>query len=151
MTHNFEELKNHILSLSNVNNFNQAKNEWVLNDVELHEEFNSCPCGQPIKELCYIKNQINGNETHVGNVCINRFIEISTGNLFAGLKKIKKDINAKPNEDLIVHAYKLGYLHNEKEYNFLMSIKNKRNFSKKQLSWINFINHRIINKVCVRK
>ncbi len=149
MTHNFEHLKAHILPLSEATAFNEAKNEWKLVDVELHDEFDSCPCGKAIKELCYIQNQLNGNNTYVGNVCINRFIGIETGNLFAGLKRIALDDTANANEDLIDHAYRLGYIY-ENEYKFLMQTRRKRNLSPKQLAWKLKINQRIINKTVVR-
>ena len=58
MEHNFEILKAHILPLSSASDFYAAKNEWKLVGVEIHEEFDSCPCGQLINELCYIQNQI---------------------------------------------------------------------------------------------
>lgn len=150
MQHNFENLKAHILPLSNAQDFFSAKDEWKLIDVEMREEFDSCPCGQPIKELCYIENQLNGNKTYVGNVCINRFIGIETGNLFTGLKRIASDESANANEDLIIHAYQLGYIY-ENEYKFLMQTKRKRKLSPKQLDWKQKINRRIINKTVVRR
>lgn len=150
MEHNFERLKAHILPQSNADIFHIAKNEWKLVGVEIHEEFDNCPCGQPIKELCHIENQFNGNKTYVGNVCVNRFIGIETGNLFEGLKRIAKDNQANANEDLIFHAYKLGYIF-ENEYNFLMDTKNKRKLSEKQLAWKQKINQRIINRTIVHK
>jgi hypothetical protein len=149
MEHNFEKLKAHILPLSNSKNFYHAKNEWILVGVELNEDWDNCPCGQSIKELCYIKNQLNNQKTYVGNVCIKKFIGIDTGNLFAGLKRIAKDDTANANEDLIIHAYKLGYIF-EKEYSFLMDTKNKRKLSEKQLLWKQKINNRITNQTVVR-
>ena len=65
--------------------------------VEITKEFDHCPCGQKIKEHCYITNRITGESTYVGNVCINRFIGIDTGNLFDGLKRIAKDPSANAN------------------------------------------------------
>jgi len=150
MEHNFERLKEHILPISQSDDFYHAKKEWLLVDVEINEDWDNCPCGQDIKELCYIQNQLNGNKTYVGNVCINRFLEIDTGCLFDGLKRIAKDDNANANQDLIVHAYKLGYIF-EKEYQFLMSIKLKRKLSDKQRAWRQKINLRIINKTVVRR
>lgn len=150
MSHNFENLKNHILPLSNSNDFHSAKNEWKLVDVEIQEDWDNCPCGQDIKELCYIQNQLNGNKTYVGNVYVNQFIGIQTGNLFAGLKRIAKDITANANEDLIIHSYRLGYIY-ESEYKFLMDTKNKRKLSDKQIAWKEKINRRIVNKTVVRK
>jgi hypothetical protein len=151
MDHNFEKLKGHILPLSNSDDFNTAKNEWKLVDIEIHEDFDSCPCGQQIKELCYITNQHNGNKTYVGNVCVNKFIGIDTGSLFAGLKRISLDETANANEDLINHAYELGYIYSEKEYNFLMQTKNKKILSAPQMEWKKKINRRIIKQTVVRK
>ena len=150
MEHNFERLKAHILLLSNSQDFYAAKNEWKLVGVEIQEDWDNCPCGQAIKELCYIENQFNGNKTYVGNVCVNQFIGIQTGNLFAGLKRIAKDNSANANEDLILHAYQLGYIY-EKEYQFLMQTRRKRKLSEKQLAWKQKINWRIVNQTVVRK
>ncbi len=148
--HNFERLKEHILPLSSANNWSNAKNEWRLVGIEMQEDWDNCPCGQEIKELCHIENQINGNKTYVGNVCVNRFIGIDTGNLFAGLRRIIDDETANANEDLIMHVYKFGYIY-ESEYRFLMQTKRKRILSAKQVEWKKKINRRIINQTVVRK
>lgn len=151
MDHNFENLKSHILPLSREkNNFHSARNEWKLVGVEICEDFDCCPCGQRIKELCFIQNQINLNKTYVGNVCVNQFIGIDTGNLFDGLRRIALDDTANANEDLIIHAYKLGYIY-ENEYAFLMSTKRKRVLSDKQIEWKRKINRRITNQTRVRR
>jgi hypothetical protein len=150
MEHNFERLKAHILPLSSASDFNQAKKEWKLVGVEIQEDWDCCPCGHAIKELCFIENQINGNKTHVGNVCVNQFIGIDTGNLFAGLKRIAQNQRANANEDLIIHAYKLGYIF-EKEYQFLMETRLKRKLSPAQINWKIKINNRIVNQTVVRR
>lgn len=150
MSHNFETLKTHILAISRATDFEAARREWTLIDIELHEEMTNCPCGQDIIEKCLIKNTVTGARTYVGNVCINRFIGIDTGNAFDGLKRIKEDPSANANEDLIMHAHKLGYIH-EREYDFLMETRRKRKLSPKQLQWKEKINWRILNKVVVRK
>lgn len=148
---NFEKLKENILPLSLSPDFHSARHEWRLAAIEISDEFDNCPCGQEIKEHCYIRNQLNGNETYVGNVCIKNFLGIDTGNLFEGLKRLVKDIDANPNEDLIEHAWQMGYLHDEQEYVFLKSIKRKRKLSEKQLKWKQFINKRIIKQTKVQK
>lgn len=148
--HNLENLKNHILPLSNSSEWSDAKNEWRLVGIEVQEDWDNCPCGKEIKELCHIKNQLNGNKTFVGNICVNRFIGIDTGNLFAGLRRIIDDAEANANEDLIIHAYKFGYIY-ENEYKFLMQTRRKRNLTTKQLDWKMKINRRIVNQTVVRK
>ena len=149
--HNFERLKAHILPLSVSQVFDVARTEWSLVAVEISEEFDACPCGQSIKEHCYIRNRSNGNETYVGNVCINRFVGIDTGNLFDGLKRIAQDLTANANRDLIEHAYKMGYLYNEKEYTFLKQTMLKRILSAKQIEWKVKINRRIVSQTVVQK
>jgi len=150
MSHNFENLVKHIIPLSKSDLFDKAKNEWKLVHIEIVDDFDQCPCGKEIKEICYIQNQLNGNQTYVGNVCINRFLGIDTGNLFAGLKRIAKNDSANANADLITHAYRLGFIH-DKEYFFLMDTRNKRNLSEKQISWKQKINRRILQRVVVRQ
>ncbi|HDX4251062.1 TPA: hypothetical protein ROG52_005737 [Klebsiella oxytoca] len=148
-SHNFERLKQHILSLSVSTNFEVARTEWKLHSIEVSDEFDNCPCGQEIKEHCYIENSSNGNTTYVGNVCINRFLEISTGTLFDGLKRIKKYIHANPNQALIEYANRKGYLF-DKEFDFLISTIKKRNLSDKQKAWKEKINNRILNEIVVK-
>jgi hypothetical protein len=148
--HNFDRLKSHILPLSVAKSFDEAKREWNLIGIEVSEEFDNCPCGQQIKEHCHIENRINGNTTYVGNICINRFLGINTGNLFDGLKRITEDDSANANADLIEHAYRLGYIF-ESEYGFLVRTKLKRKLSDKQVAWKQKINRRITNATVVRK
>jgi hypothetical protein len=136
--------------LSNADDFDAAKREWTLVGIEVSEEFDSCPCGQDIKEHCHIRNYLNGNTTYVGNVCINRFIGIDTWNLFAGLKRVAEDDKANANEDLIIHAYRFGYIY-ESEYKFLMDTCRKRKLSAKQLAWKQKINRRILNRTVVQR
>lgn len=83
-------------------------------------------------------------------MCVNRFIGIDTGNLFAGLRRIIDDDSANANEDLIIHAYQFGYIY-ESEYKFLMQTRRKRILSAKQIEWKRKINRRIVNQTVVRK
>jgi hypothetical protein len=57
-SHNFERLKAHILPLSVSQVFDVARTEWVLEAIEISDEFDNCPCGQEIKEHCYIRNRL---------------------------------------------------------------------------------------------
>lgn len=149
--HNFEMLRAHILPLSVSQVFEIARQEWSLEAVEISDEWDNCPCGQDIKEHCYIHNRLTGRKTYVGNVCINRFIQIDTGNLFEGLRRIAADPTANANSDLIEHAYRMGYLYGEREYTFLKQTMRKRKLSPAQLEWKIKINRRIINQTIVRR
>jgi hypothetical protein len=150
-SHNFERLKQHILPLSSSGTFELARREWKLVGIEVSEEWDRCPCGQDIKEHCFIHNNVTGADTHVGNVCINRFIGIDTGTLFDGLKRIAGEKSARANQDLITHAFDLGYLHGTKERDFLMDIRLKRKLTAAQEKWERFIHQRILKKTVVRR
>jgi hypothetical protein len=150
MDHNYERLAAHILSLSTAKTFDIARREWALVDVQISEECDNCPCGQEIKEHCYIRNRTTGHETYVGNVCINRFIGIDTGPLFDGLKRIAADPSANPNEALISHVYDAGYIY-ESEFKFLMTTRFKRKLTSKQKAWKEKINRRILGKTVVQR
>lgn len=149
--HNFEQLKTHILALSNSHSFEIARAEWSLVGVEISEEWDKCPCGKDIKEHCFIRNKLNGNETYVGNVCINQFIKIDTGTLFDGLKRIAKDVKANANDDLIEYAHRMGFLYGENEYKFLKETTRKRKLTAAQIAWKEKINRRILAQTVVLK
>lgn len=148
--HNFERLKAHIMPLSRAESFEQARSEWKVIGVHIEQDWDECPCGQPIKELCFLENQLTKHRTYVGNVCVNRFMGIETGNLLSGLKKIMKDHSANANIDVIEYAKKNGYLF-DKEYDFLMDTRNKRKLSSKTEQWKIRINQRILKQSIVSK
>ena len=108
------------------------------------------PVGKRFKEHCYIQNTVTGHETYVGNVCINRFIGIDTGNLFAGLRRIATDETANANTDVIEYANERGFLY-DKEYDFLLRTRLNRVLSDKQKGWKRKINRRILNEIVVQK
>lgn len=130
----YQLLMKHIVPFSKSNDPKVARKEWVLVDVRLYDSFYSCPCGHRIKELCFIENKFTGRKTYVGNVCIKKFLGIDTGRLFDGLKRIANNNRANANEDLIIYAYKFGYIY-DNEYNFLVQTKNKRKLTEKQFAW----------------
>ena len=149
--HNFERLKAHILPLSQARDFDLARREWSLVAVELSDEWDQCPCGQDIKEHCFIRNDTTGAQTYVGNVCINRFIGIDTGTLFDGLRRLSKDPRANANAAVIEHAWKHGFLYDEREYRFLLQTMHKRKLSEAQLAWKEKANRRILKQTVVAR
>lgn len=150
MTHNFERLKAHILPLSAAKNFESARSEWVLESVEVSDDFDQCPCGQDIKEHCYLHNKVTGHKTYVGNVCVNRFLLIDTGTLFDGLKRLKADAYANANHAVIDYADARGFLY-DKERDFLLDTVRTRNLSTAQKAWKAKINRRILSQTVVRR
>ncbi|AMM13141.1 hypothetical protein AX768_02455 [Burkholderia sp. PAMC 28687] len=150
MSHNFERLREHILPLSRSRTFEAARTEWILESVEVSDEFDSCPCGRDIKEHCYIRNTLTGHQTYVGNVCVNRFIGIDTGNLFDGLRRIREKPAANPSLAVIAYAESRGFLF-DKEFDFLRATARKRLLSPAQKAWKEKINRRILQGTVVKR
>lgn len=149
--HNFDRLKAHILPLSKSSNFDDAKREWTLVAIEKSEQTDNCPCGQKIREHCYIRNTETNAHTYVGNVCIRRFMGINVQTLFDGLERIRGPEAARANHDLIEYAKERGYLYDEREYQFLLSIRKKqtRTLTEKQLNWERKAQRRILEQLVV--
>lgn len=144
-----ERLHKYLLQYSNNSEWEQARLEWKLTDVTYNDATQHCPCCQTIKNVCHITNQVTQEVAEIGNNCVLEFVGINTGRTFDSLKRLIKDpSNSKPNADLIETAFKCNYIY-KTEYNFLMSIKNKRKLSYKQQAWLTKINHRILNKTTI--
>ena len=62
-----------------------------------------------------------------------------------------RDYEAEPVDDLIEHAYRMGYLYDDKEYRFLKQTRLKRKLSAPQASWKKKINRRILSKTIVQR
>ena len=149
MQHNRLKLSAHILQLSVSNDFEEACGEWKFVGAEILDK-SCCPCGQTIKERCYLENKLNGNTTHVGNVCVNKFMGMDTSNLFAGLKRLLDNPDGNANQAVIDYAKDRGLIYSS-EIKFLTDTKNKRKLSQAQMGWKRKINWRIINDVRVKE
>jgi hypothetical protein len=78
--HNLGNLKRHILPLSFATDWEIARKEWHMITSYRVREPETCPCSHyPIYEKCEIRNRITRQLTEVGNVCIHRFLGISSG------------------------------------------------------------------------
>ena len=148
--HNYEALSKHILALSDADSFTVAKFEWAVDGVYFNDEWDTCPCGTPIKELCYLKNIKNGNKTYVGNVCVKQFFNIDKSSLFKALDRIRTASASRPNIELFEYAKSKGYLYNGNEEEFYFSqIGKRRDLSIKQQDWLMKINRRIVSQTVV--
>ncbi len=145
---NLAKLSEHIVALSESKNFAQSCKEWRLFRVELHDEYGMCPCGQHIKEHCFIQNTLNGNTTHVGNVCVENFIGIKTGQIFSGIHRIIESADSNANLDLLAYALAAQII-NHREHVFLSDVCRKRKFTDRQASWKRSLNLKIIRGIRV--
>ncbi len=137
---NQEDLKTHILERSESQIFEEARREWEIEGVNFDDP-DMCPCGQAIREKCWIYNRKTHCRTFVGNVCVHRFMNLAPQSLFTGLKRVVE--GGRANQSTIECWAATGLL-SEKEKTFLMDIRHKRKLSPKQQAWEQAIQKRIL-------
>ena len=136
----------HLLNYSESNIWEVAKEEWNLDHIEWEpaENNNSCICGySPICELCYIKNIYNDIILLVGNVCINKFTNLSSNLIFNNIKKISKNIEKSLNNSTIEYCFNKNLI-NDWEIGFYSNTIRKGKLSFDQEHIRKRINSKII-------
>jgi len=148
--YNFKVLKESILELSQARDWDVARKEWCLIDIEESEDAKTCLCGHfPIVEICTILNKVTNKTAEVGNVCVKRFLGIRSDLIFSALKRIRKDIEKSLNADALAFFRERDVL-TRKEYEFLEDIRLKRDLSVRQISWRCDINRKVLAFVAKR-
>lgn len=140
------KLISEIIDRSESNNWTDAKFEWDFDYAYYSEELESCLCGHyPIKNICVIKNKMNGTITEVGNCCVNKFLNIDDGNkIFTSIKRLKEDISKSMSTE-VLEFMKDKKLLSDFEYGFYQDIIRKRNLSEKQLNIKERINQKLLD------
>ena len=142
--YNFQQLKKHILPLSNATAWEVAVKEWSLVGIHEADERETCCCGHfPIIEICSIHNRITGHATEVGNICVKRFLGLRSDLIFSAIKRIRKDQDKSLNADALAFFHERRVL-NDWEYNFCQNTMNLRRFTLAQLSKRRDINDKIL-------
>jgi hypothetical protein len=141
-----EKLIREIVALSYSDNWVQAKKEWSLELVYFSSGEQHCLCGQLIKECCVLTNIKNSSSAIVGNVCVNKFMEIESDKIFKSVKKIQKDLSKSLNKETINYAHQKNWI-NTWERDFYLNISHRRKLSEKQNSKLNQVNKKIINNI----
>ena len=86
------QLTTEILKLSVAQTWNEAKREWSLEEIYEADEPETCLCGHyPIIELCLLRNDHNGAQATVGNICVKKFMGLPSDNIFQAIKRVRKD------------------------------------------------------------
>src|ERR1035437_6837616 len=121
-----------ITKLSVAPTWEVAKEEWMLNDVWISETPDTCTCGHyPIKEICLLKNKLNGKYVPVGNCCVKKFMGLPSDLIFQAIKRIGLDITKSLNVEALNYAKGKGWI-NDWEYGFYCNTFSKRKLSEKQ-------------------
>lgn len=144
-----------ILACSVASTWDRAKLEWSLDYIYFTEP--DCPgvclCGHsPIREHCVLVNRVNDNRAVVGNVCVTKFLELNTEEVFKGFRRIMKDREAALNVPAVEHAYANGWI-DPWERGFYQDTcrKNKHQLSRKQLAIRVRINEAVLFRVTAQE
>jgi len=141
------KLTSEIIKRSGSDLWDHARIEWKLDSIQFGDGDDECLCGkQNIVELCYIQNRYSDEIVLVSNSCVNKFLELSSSQLFNVIKRIKKDIEKPPNAKLITYAYEKGWI-NSWEKNFSLDTHRKTKPSGPQLSKRIGINRKILRRL----
>jgi hypothetical protein len=140
------KLFNEIVSLSNSDTWDIAKNEWAFDSVYESEEPQTCLCGHfPVVNICVIRNTVNNNITEVGNCCVKKFFNISDGDaIIASIKKLKKEISRSISIEALNYIYQKKVI-TEWEYSFYTSIHKKRSLTERQIDNKEKINNNFLS------
>ena len=127
-------LAKEIIDRSHAKTWDQAKLEWVLNDVYEALEPETCLCGHyPIIELCNLRNKASGAFATVGNCCVKKFIGLPSDLIFQAVKRIRYDNTKSLNAEAIDYAHSKGWI-TDWDQTFYFDIMRKRKLSAKQES-----------------
>ena len=107
------KLLSQIIGLSESDNWDLAKTEWVLRDVFRSETPDQCTCGHyPILEICIIQNVMTGYTAKIGNHCIRLFFDFRSDKIFQAISRIEKDNKKSVNAETLEHAHRKAWINN---------------------------------------
>jgi hypothetical protein len=126
------KLMQEIVARSIAKTWDEAKLEWILNDVYEADESEACLCGHfPIIELCNLRNKVNASCVTVGNCCVKKFIGLPSDLIFQAVKRIRSDNCKSLNAEAIDYAHGKAWI-SDWERDFYFNIMRKRILTAKQ-------------------
>ena len=144
--HNMVKLQAGIIASSASGVWEAARMEWGLDFITWDQQ-DECLCGHnPIVENCILKNELNGNQVLVGNVCVNKFMGIDCHLIFDCLKRMLRDPGAQLNQATITYAYRRQLI-DSWEQGFSLNTMRKINLSFRQRQQRVRINKKILDHV----
>ena len=141
------KLGREIIALSEADRWDRARLEWWIEEIYIQREPETCLCGHfPINELCVLRNEKNGHSAIVGNVCVKKFMKLSSDKMFAAIKRVTDDETNAFNVELIEHAFTKGWI-NQWERGFYLDTWRKRKLSDRQMAKRLQFNRKILAQV----
>ena len=121
-----------IILLSEAGVWDEARQEWCLDEIRREEEPQTCLCEHyPINEICTIRNERNNNTVEVGNVCVNKFMGLPSDKIFQALRRVAEDVSKALNAEAIRYAFDQDWI-NKWETEFYFNTWRKRKLTYKQ-------------------
>jgi len=140
------KLASEIIKLSTARNWPAAKLEWKLEEVYESDELDACLCGHPIREICVIRNRVNGSTAVVGNSCVKKFLDLASDPIFRAVKRVRTDNTKSVNVETLVHALERNWI-NQWEFDFYKDIMYKRILTEKRQAIKLQINQKILSRI----
>ena len=127
-----QQLSYEITKLSHNVTWELAKDEWKLHTVYVAHNPETCTCGHfPIKEICTLRNKINGFYINVGNCCVKKFMGLPSDLIFQAVKRVTSDNSKSLNTEALQYAKDKGWI-NDWEMWFYLNTMTKRKLTEKQ-------------------
>ena len=138
-----------IIKRSEAATWKEAKKEWHFSYATFKswKEMTTCLCGHtPIVELCHLHNTHNHREVIVGNVCVNKFMDIEEDvkRIIPCLLRVKDKLSKSLNSETLELAIAKDLL-TECEHDFYWNTLGKRKLSLKQENVRKRINKKVLN------
>lgn len=145
-TRNEVILATNIVAMSVSEHWGIARSEWDLHSIYFSEK-SQCLCSHaPIKEICVLRNRLNGNMTEVGNVCVNKFIGLPSALIFDSLKRVEKDESKGLNEEAARYLLHQGWISAD-DFDFLIRTSRKRALSVPEMTRRRGINADMLKRI----
>jgi hypothetical protein len=145
------KLAEEIIKRSQSQTWGSARLDLRQEDVYLVADPETCLCGHtPIKEICTLRNTVNGQSADVGNCCVKKFLGLPSDKIFQAVKRIKVDSDKALNAEAIEHAHQKGWI-NDWERKFSLDTVRKRVLTGKQLQKRREVNARVLDRMSGRK
>jgi len=141
------KLAREIVALSVADRWDHARSEWQIEAIYIQPTPETCLCGHfPINEICVLRNTKNRNTAVVGNICVNKFMQLRSDKVFDAVKRVAADETRALNVEAIAHAFARGWI-NEWERKFYIGTWKLRRLSANRKAKRIEINRKVLARV----
>jgi hypothetical protein len=148
--HDRELLKQELLKFSAAKVWEDAKLEWICDDVYWQEHFTHCLCGHGIKERCILLNETTDAKVIVGNCCVKQFMahlltDMPTDAMMASIKRVKRSPDKALHKKVVNIARRQEVITAWAEQWYLKTAR-KRELTEKEYGYRRRLNRKILSR-----